>query len=214
MRKRLLVFLGLVVLPAWAFAQCSTQNCGQCYLQLFDDPAMTQVTGTIAPLAMKDIYLGLKFADPETGFTGVEFSIAGMDGLTLLSKEYPNAMPNLELGTPPAPPDTTGTATGGMSIAWPMCQAGSQAFMKMTVLAFAPVTNKVLKPTRRFPTTNQTCFPTQSVFTRCDGPTFTTVKVNTNNCYILNWDGHTAFPCVTPIREHTWTAVKKLYGGD
>ena len=215
MRKRLSVFLGLMVLPAWAFAQmCTVQNCGQCYLQLFDDAALTQVTGTIAPLTMKDIYLGVTMSSPETGFAGVEFSIAGMDGLTLLSKEYPISMPNVELGNLQAPSDTTGTNTGGINIAWPMCQTpGRQAFMKMTVLAFAPVTNKILKVTHKFPTSNTTCFPTRAIFSRCDA-SFTSITVNTNNCYVLNWDGTTPIPCLTPVREQTWSAVKRLYGGD
>src|SRR5262249_34369108 len=117
--KRLLVCLALLLLPGLAFAQmCVTVNCGQCFLQLFDDQAMTQVCGTIVPLQPKAIYLGLRLSSPETGFAGVEFSIAGMDGLVVLSREYPVSVPNVELGTPLAPPDTTGTATGGMIVAW------------------------------------------------------------------------------------------------
>src|SRR5262249_56630691 len=103
------------------------------------------------------------------------------------------SVPNVELGTPLAPPDTTGTATGGMIVAWPTCQAASSAFMKLTVLSFAPVTNKILKVTRRFPTSNPDCFPTRAVLVRC-APLFTTVTVNTNLTYVLNADP-TQQPC-------------------
>src|SRR5262245_57512875 len=134
MRKRFLVFLSVLVLPGLALAQCTTQNCGLCFLQVFDDAAMTLNCGTIVPQQPKDIYLGLKLSSPETGYTGVEFSIAGMGGLAVLSRQYLIAQPNIELGTIQAPPDTTGTGTGGMNIVWPMCQTNSTtAFLKITV---------------------------------------------------------------------------------
>src|SRR5262245_38023084 len=94
MRKLLLVILGLVALPELAVAHVSTiTDCETCQLGLFDGQDLTMTTncGTMMTGMPKDVFLAVRLAGPETGVTGVEFSIAGIrsdvDGILVVGTE-------------------------------------------------------------------------------------------------------------------------------
>ena len=214
MRKLLLVALGVLALPTLALAQ--TQDCPSCVLGIFDGPNINNTTncGTIGVGTPKDVYVGIRLSGTETGVTGLEFSIAGMDGLLLIGTEAltPAA---LTLGSPPAPADTSATSigTGGLNMAWATCLSGSQQLIKLSLLSFGPQADKVLKVMHKFPPSNLN-FNLKPVFSRCDGPTFTTVRIS-GGCYVLNPSEPGGVPgCAcysTPVEAKTWGAMKRLY---
>ena len=214
MRKLLLVALGVLALPALASA---VDDCATCNLGIFDGPNINNTTncGSIALGVPKEVFLGIRHSPAETGVTGIEFSIAGLAGLLVVGTEA--IVPaGLVLGTPAAPADTSATTigTGGMNIGWTMCLSGSQALVKLTLLALAPQTDKVLKVMHRFPQTNPN-FNNRPVLTRCDAPAFTAVRVGVGGCYVLNPSnpaGTAACACYsTPVESKTWGAMKRLY---
>lgn len=219
MRKlMLLTVVGLLALPAVLSAQ--PLECLDCKLGIWDEPELINNTGTISTGVPKDLYLGVRLAGSETGITGLEFSVTGLllsSGFLVFPVEgLTDPLPNVTLGSVPAPADTTASSsgTGGMNVAYPSCISGSGALLKITILysSATPLTNHVLKVIRKFPPSN-TEFP-YLLFTRCDAPEYTKVAVP-GGCYILNWDGTTdpvnLCNVETAVEESTWSGMKQLY---
>jgi hypothetical protein len=211
MKKLVLMVLGLLVLPSFAFA---VEDCYTCVLGLFDEEQLVHNTGTIAadPGSQKDIYLGIKFTEPQTGLTGIEFSVFGIEqsGLLLLSSDalIPEA---LRIGAISAPTDTSAATTldGGSSINWASCLGGTQALLRISLLALGPVTSDtVFEVKRKYPTTDPTWHT--PAFFKCDGPNFTTVRV-TGSCYVLNPSGSAVPGCSVAVAPQSWTHIKGLF---
>ena len=167
MRFACMLLAAAVVVPAIAAAQ----DCLDCVLGIWDDPALTTNRGEIVPFEPKDVYVGLKLADGIPDFAGVEFSVTGLDqdGLLLLGAT-PLGPKALVFGTVPAPEDTTETSegVGGVSAAWSTCLEGSVAIMKLVVYATADLTDHVLQVKRSYPTTNVSWHV--PILVRCDPP--------------------------------------------
>lgn len=211
MRKILLMLSCLLLLPALALAQ---DNCNDCLLGLFDEIGMVNNFGAMGAGTPKDIYVGLRLGAAESGITGIEFSIAGIrqaeDGILVLAVE-PVVPTTIVIGTAPAPADTTtsSTGTGGLNIAWSSCVTGSQALVKISLLSFAPVTNKVFRVKRKYPPGNPAF--AAPLIVRCDAPNFTKAKVP-GGCYIAGYTG-TPLPACPPVGvdEQTWSNIKGLF---
>jgi len=201
-----LLVLGALTLSTPVFSQ-TVPTCFDCTFGLYDEPELLHPFGDIVPFVFKDIYMGVKFASPETGLTAVEFSISGLqEGSNLLvGAFYPVSAvpPNIIVGSPPAPPDTSATSTGqgGLIAAWHDCEVGSQALFKLQLLAIGPVANHVLRVMHRFPTSNP-LYLRSPIFTRCDSPVFTPVRV-TGLDYTLNG--------VVSVEGKSWSVMKQFY---
>ncbi len=171
------------------------ENCFGCVLGIWDDAALTSQTGTMAAFTAKDIYLGIKYAGAFDGLTGIELSISGIrqteDGI-LVTSVTPLVPASVVLGGPIAPADTSATSseTGGMNIAWASCLTGDQALVKITLLTFSTITNKVLEVKHKYPPSNPEWHT--PIFVQCDAPTYTATRV-TGGCFGLNFTG--TLPC-------------------
>lgn len=223
MRKlMLLIVVGSLALPATGWAQ-DPIFCADCKIGLYDEPEMINNTGAVSAGVPKEIYVGVRLPETETGVTVIEFSVAGMrqieDGILVISTEgMTDPLPNIILGSVPAPADTTiagdPNAANGVDIAWASCisVSGSRVLAKITFLSFSPVTNKVFKVLRRYPPTNP-LWP-WPLFARCDAPVYTLVGVN-GGCYIAGWDGTTdpvnLCQVETAVEENTWSGMKQLF---
>jgi hypothetical protein len=215
MRRILLLVVGLLSLPVLAAAQ--VENCPDCLLGIFDDINLTLNHGSITQGVVKELFIGVILAAPETGVTGIELSVTGMtpaDNILITGVEgLTDPLPNVILGSLPAPADTV-SGTGGLNVAWSSCISGSRALVKVSVVSFTGVSaNHALKIIRRFPPTSPSApFP---LLIRCDIPVFTKVRP-TAGCFVLNWDGVTnpADGCgirIPAVGESSWTGMKQLY---
>lgn len=207
---RMLVVVTLAApVAAWA------QDCYDCVLGIWDDPAMTSDHGTIEPLVPKELYVGLELADDIDDVSGVEFSIAGLDqdGLFLLGA-IPLGPRALVFGTVPAPRDTTEDSTeiGGASAAWSECRPNGEALLKLVVFALEEISDRVLVVKRSYPPTNPSWHT--PLLVRCDPPLYSVARVS-GGCYVLNPTGAPA-PCpqahaVVAVQPETWSGVKQLF---
>jgi hypothetical protein len=184
-------------------------------LGLWDEQGLVNNFGAMTAGVPKSIYLGVKVPPSETGLTGVEFSIAGIDASILVLSTTPIPSTMITLGSPPAPADTSTTTagTGGMNISWPECIAisgGSLAIAQIQLLSFSPVSDKVFRVKRKYPASNPANFPFNAVIVRCDNPTFTTVKMR-EGCYIAGATGTPVPSCSVAVEESTWGGVKQLF---
>jgi hypothetical protein len=73
-RPSWLVLTSALLLPTLAVAQ----DCYDCILGVFDDPALTSTKGTIVKFEPKDVYIGLKISGDVEDVAGVEFSVTGL----------------------------------------------------------------------------------------------------------------------------------------
>ena len=211
-----LAFLLLALLSGPTHAQEEfMQNCFDCVIGIWDDPALASNIGTIEPNIPKDIYIGIKFAGNYDRLAGMEFSIAGMrfeeDGITLLS--VTEIIPvGIQLGVFQAPADTSRTSieTGGINLAWTLPVVGDNALLKLQILTFEPTTDKILRVKRRYPTTNPVYHT--AIFNIPDPPIWSAVRASVG-CYIMNWSGDPMISCnvVTSVEESTWSGVKQLF---
>lgn len=99
-----------------------------------------------------------------------------------------------------------------MAIAWQACQTGDRALVKVTLFHVNPVVNQVLRVMHRFPQSNIN-YRLHPVFTRCDNPTFTSVRIE-GGCYVLNPSGDPSTPCpvgTVAVNSRTWSGVKQLF---
>jgi hypothetical protein len=183
-------------------------DCPDCILGLWDDAAMTQNFGTIAPFTLKNVYLGIEFGSGETGLTVVEFSVSGIDPTVLwlqsmecLTAEAPAAM----FGSLPAPADTT--QAGGMAIGWSHCVAGSQALFRIPMVWMNPIppSDLVLQVRHRYPPSNPQYGLLGPVFTQCHVPDYPAVLARGNR-YVLNPSSP-----VVQVEGATWSRTKALY---
>jgi hypothetical protein len=184
-------------------------TCSSCVLGLYDEPQLEHAFGDIVPFVTKDIYLGVQFAPPETGLTGIEFSISGLQsgGNPLLTNLESVTTPPaaIILGNPFAPADTSATSagTGGMNVAWSECHAGSQALLRLRLLALGPIANHVLRVMHRFPPTNPLYGRTNPIVVRCEANnSFVAIRV-TGAEYVLNG--------VVATEGATWSGMKQLF---
>jgi hypothetical protein len=206
----LITLLSLTLPAAPARSGGAPEYCRDCVLGLFDQPQLLTNFGDIMPNVAKDLYLGIHFSPPVQGLAAIEFSIAGVrqveDGILVIDVQgVTNPLPNVILGTVPAPADTSATSSqiGGMVAAWPDCVAGSQALLRIRILTFAPIPNgKRLLVMHRFPPSNPNYGRAHPVIILCDEPTFTPFLV-TGGDYILN--------PVIQVEGKTWSGVKDLY---
>ena len=215
MRKLLLVVaLGVLALPAIVLAQA---DCPDCVLGIYDGPDINNTTncGTIAVGVPKDVYLSIRLAGGELGLSSIEFSVAGLTGLLVVAQEAISPAA-LDLGVLQAPADTsaTSTGTGRRSFAWLGCRDGSQALVRISLLALTPLSERVLKVMHGFPPSNPNYGLNGPVITRCDNPAFTAVRIK-GGCYTLNPtdpSGPASCRCYsTPVEAKTWSAMKRLY---
>lgn len=210
-RTQLVAFLFLLLPTAGA----AIVNCPDCVLGLYDDTSLTSNFGVSVPFTPKDIYLSIDLAAPETGITGIEFSIAGLAGTPLIVMGVTPLIPaGVEIGSAPAPADTSAASsgTGGMYVAWWNCLADDRAVLKVRLLPVAPVVNHVLRVMHKFPPSNP-AYNLRPVLTRCDSPIFTPVRIN-GGCYVLNPDGAPTPSCpvgTVAVESRTWTRVKELF---
>jgi hypothetical protein len=212
MKSGALVLIALLslTLPAPARSGVGPDYCRDCVLGLFDQPQMLTNFGDITPGVPKDLYLGIRLTPAVQGLVVIEFSVAGVrlaeDGILIVTVEgVTNPLPNILLGTVPAPADTSASSNqvGGMAVAWPSCIVGSQALLRIQILTFAPIPNgKRLLVMHRFPPTNPNFGLAHPAIALCDAPIYTPLLVRGGD-YILN--------PVIQVEGKTWSGVKDLY---
>ena len=197
--------LAILTIPAGARA---IRDCPSCVLGLWDDAALTQSFGTLAPFTLKQFYLGTKLSAEEPGLTGIEFSISGWDPQVLalqLMESVTSPPANIMMNLPMAPVDTT--QTGGMNVAWPACIVGSQALLRFTVVWMNPVppVNLVLQVRHRYPPSNTRYGLAGPVLVDCTQPPpegWIAVRI-AGGSYVFN--------PVVQAEGRTWGVVKGLY---
>jgi hypothetical protein len=205
MMRAIRVILTLLAIPAVAQA---ILECPDCVLGIWDDVGMTQSFGTLTPFTSKDLYLGIQLADGQTGLTGVEFSISGIDPAVLWvqnvqSVTTPGA--TILLGSIVAPQDTT--QRGGMNAAWPVCIVGSQALLRITLAWIDPTppVNLMLRVGHRYPPSNPTYGLSGPILIDCAMPPpegYRPVRIR-GGIYVFN--------PVVQTSTGTWGTVKGLY---
>lgn len=210
MRLALACLLTISCAPVLAAAQ----DCFDCVLGIWDDPALTQNRGRITPGEPKEVYVGIKLADGVRVTSGVEFSISGLDqdGLYLLGAT-PLGSRAVVFGTVPAPEDTTATSTGigGATVAWSQCLEGDVALLKLVLYSVDPIADRMIEVKRSYPPTNPDWHT--PVHIHCDAPTYTASRV-TGGCFVLNPAGP-ATSCqslkLVGVETVTWSGIKTLY---
>jgi hypothetical protein len=210
-------FAILVLLLVPAPANARVDSCFECVLGIFDDISLTSCSGTLPPGTPTDLFVGIRF-DPAGRFnalSGFEISIAGLGGDLLLGGFDVPPPCVWTLGSAPAPADTsaTSTGTGGMTLSYCSCMSGSQALLKLTLIAFRPLTDRVLQVKRKYPPSSPE-WNTPVLF-QCDAPNYTPVRV-TGGCYVINPSGTTPPACASScpplsMEPATWTAIKTLF---
>lgn len=207
MTRALVAILCSTLLAGRALA---VEDCPHCVLGLYADPVMTSTSGPVPPGTPTDLYLGIAF-DPdgrETRLSGIECSISGIGVTSFIVGGFDPIVPGMGavcLGNP-APGDPPCIAFD-MFFFWPTCLVGSQPLLKFTLVGFGPNPNRVL----RVGPPHGLSGPTWStpIFTRCDPPTYTVVRV-TGGCFVAN---PTAAPpsCAVGVLASRWTGIKQLY---
>jgi len=217
MRKVLLSLLALCVVPTVAMSQQA--DCPNCTMGIFETTDMLQNFGRFDGQT-KEVFIGVQFDGIEvTGLRGVEFSVYGLD--PFFFSYTPDAGANIVLGDIEAPLDREDTTGGGMNMAWPTCQVGTNGgfvFGKITMIALGGAgtvgDDFVLQIERKYPPSNLTqAFPLLNL---CDDPTFTPTSL-TASCYVIN-------PTVGPggivggceligvaVKDAPWSEIKALY---
>jgi hypothetical protein len=200
---KIMLWLFLLSLPRQLWA---TDNCFQCVLGIWDDPALTSNFGQIVPGEPKDVYVGIKFAEGFDRLSGIEFSVAAPSAIYVTSANPIATVGGWPICNPQAPADTSLTSiwAGGCTFAWPRCLVGNQALVRVTLIALNDVTNAILWVKRNYPP-DPPEVKTPLIF-NCDGPQFTPTRVS-GGYYILNWNGD---PSVR-IDGATWSGVKHLF---
>ena len=162
---------------------------------VFFAPDASDCDGTAAPFVPFFTYvIALLGGDAAAGgITGAEFRLDGIDP-TWFNTVTPNPASNVSIGNP---------ITGGVNIAFPSCQGGTQVLLyTIQSVALNPIPARTLQIDRHTtpPNPNFQC----PLVTLCDAE-FTKVCV----------PGGTAFlnggPCNIAVEEKTWSKVKGLY---
>ena len=212
MRVACVLLAAALALPATV----SAQDCYDCVLGIWDDPALTTNRGSIVPYEPKTVYVGMKLSQDMRDFAGVEFSVAGLEreGLYLLGAT-PLGPRALVFGTVPAPEDTTALSegVGGVTAAWSTCLEGNVALIKLVLYTVEELEDQVLLVKRSYPTTNSEWHT--PVLVRCDPPQYSIARVS-GGCYLLNPSG-AASDCYemlhgeVAVSQTTWSGMKQLY---
>jgi hypothetical protein len=210
MRFALALSLAISCAPALAAAQ----DCFDCVLGIWDDPALTQNRGRISPGEPKEVYVGIKLAGADRVTAGVEFSVSGLDqgGLYLLGAT-PLGSRAVVFGTVPAPEDTSVTSTGigGATVAWSQCLEGDVALLKLVLYSVDLIADRMIEVKRSYPPTNPDWGT--PIRLHCDAPAYTASRV-TGGCYVLNPSGP-ATSCqslkLVGVETATWSGIKTLY---
>lgn len=180
-----------------AFVAPSGAATGLAVFGIYDDEAMTQRIGSMEG-SYKVVFAGVRALEEPLEFTGLEFSIAGLEAFDAVLVDWPSA-PNVVVGTIAAPADTT-TGTGGVNAAWPTCQVGDRLVLRLQLLAATPPQHQVLQVRRRYPAT----FPyTYAYGVICDDPCFGCHVRFVTPEYVLN--------PIVGVEAWGWGAVKGLY---
>jgi hypothetical protein len=179
--------------PALAAAQ------GTGTLAICDDPGMTLTQGAMEGPS-KEVYLGVRLDHPPTdGFAGLEFSIAGVEQFDAVIPTWLND-PAAVIGSLAAPVDTV-NGTGGIQVAWPVCQSDDVVVARLLLVALSPPQDAALVIKRRYPPSNLYYdYPWGGT---CDAPCFGCHWRFTGGTYTLN-------PSVA-VRPMGWGAIKSLY---
>jgi len=195
--RRIIFGLALLSIPP----TCAADNCSQCVLGIWDDPALSTNLGEIVAGQPKDIYVGIKFAEGFNGTIAISVSIDGLGPFLVTGVEpvAPTVTICDGIGTPA---DTT--QGGGCFFSWPSCLVGDQALLRVSLLTSSNVTNALLRVKRQYPSIEPGA--SAPVFYQCNDPQFTPTPV-TGGYYILNWDGD---PRVF-VDGAAWSEVKRLY---
>jgi hypothetical protein len=209
--------IALALAAALAASSASAvDNCFDCVIGIFDDPALTSNRGTIEVGVLKDVYVGVKLTSDETTLAGIELSIAGLNkgGLQVVGTE-PLGPRALVFGNSIASPvDTTATSdqVGGISYAASMPRQSGEALLKVTLYATDTIADHVLVVKRSYPTTNSTWHT--PVFVRADAPAYTVVRAS-GSCFVLNPQAGLLGDCQalqrTNVAMSTWSGVKHLF---
>src|SRR5262249_55937378 len=210
--------IALALAAAMAASSASAvDNCFDCVIGIYDDPALTSNRGTIEVGVLKDVYIGVKLTSNETTLTGLELSIAGLNqgGLQLVGTE-PLGPRALVFGNSiAAPVDTTAASdqVGGVTYAASMPRGSGEALLKVTLYATDTIADHVLLVKRSYPTTNANWHT--PIFLRDDPPNFTAVRA-TGSCFVLNPHAGLLGDCqallrTTNVAMSTWSGVKRLF---
>jgi len=192
--------VGLAVLLLAGLSSCPCRAQEAALLGIYDDPAMTQTHG-IMDGTSKVLWLGVRFLGPVPGdgFTGAEFSIAGLQPFSLYTVEFLGD-PSVVLGTVAAPADTL-NGMGGLSVAWPRCLPDETLLARLTLHAPVPPQNQTLTVRRRYPPSSP-LWPVPRLWS-CDAPCFGCSIHVVPGTYVLN-------PLVGS-ESATWSAVRHLF---
>jgi len=168
-------------------AQTAPQTCAGCFLGVYDDAAMSRISGTISPFQIKSVYLGIQFGDAVTGLEKLSFEATYPPGFTVLEVTPYVAGANIV---------TTGSRS--VRVEWPRCVQGSRLLFRVRLLSTRSVQNAAVQIRGA---TLQTCTAAGA----------STVGIPAG-CYVLNPRGPS--PCTTGIVPTTWSITKGLYKTD
>jgi hypothetical protein len=184
----------------------ATDNCFECVLGIWDDPALASNLGEIVPGQPKDVYIGIKFAGGFDRLVGIAFSVALPSGVHVTSV-WPivgDVIWTCDAIDAPADTSLDSHMVGGCAITWGSCRVGDQALLRVTLLATGDITNGLLRVKRQYPSSPPDV--RTPAFVQCDDPQFTITRL-TGGYYILNWNGD---PTVR-VDGTAWSTVKCLY---
>ena len=182
MRKLALV-LGLWMGPAGAL-QAQPMSCASCLVAVYDDPALTRVTGSVSPLVPKTVYLGIHMDESMSG-SSLRFEASYPLGFTVL--EATSYIANAKLEP---------TGSGGVQVTWPRCLAGTQLLFRIRAITFGAVRDAVV----------QIHGATLAV---CSNPSASPISIP-GGCFVLNPSGPSS-GCSTPVQPSCWGHVKELF---
>lgn len=187
-----------LIAGAVGMAPALTAAQGTGTLAIYDDPAMTLDHGAMEG-PTKVVYLGVHLDPPADGFSGLEFSIAGLEVFDAVIPTWLSD-PAAVLGSLAAPVDTI-NGTGGIQVAWPACRPTDTIVAQLLLVAISPPQEAALVIQRRYPPSNpQLSYPWGPT---CDAPCFGCHWRFTGGTYTLN--------PVVAVEPTGWGAIKNLY---
>ena len=181
MRARL--GLAAAILACATVASAESSVCGNCYLGVYDDLAMTRASGVASSFQVKSLYLGMRLA---TGvrITDIDFLASYPAGFSVV---------DVESYVPGATYETVGNIA---HVHWPSCVGGTLALFRVRVITTSTPRNSVVQ--------------LQGVFAQpCGGAPAESWRIPAG-CYVLN-PSSSRPPCATQIETSTWSLVKGLF---
>jgi hypothetical protein len=181
--RKLALALGLWVGLAGAL-RAQPSSCAGCLLSVYDDAALTRVTGTVSPLVPKTVYLGLRM-DASMSGSSLRFEASYPPGFTVL--ETTSYIANTKLES---------TGSGGVQVVWPQCLAGTQRLFRIRAITFGSVRDGVVRIHG-------------ATLAVCANPTASPIPIP-GGCFVLNPSGRST-GCSTPVQPSCWGGVKELF---